>query len=541
MRIRSPRTAIYPLIAILSVAAILRFNHINQPFTDYIDWRQVSTAMMADNFYHRSWNTFYPEVSWNGPAPSYQGREFQTVSFIAALLYVVMGPHDWIGRSIAVMFGLWGTFALYQLVRRVWDEEHAIASAAVMALLPGSIFIERSFIPDPAMVALVVTSLWMLVAYLQTERWPYLLFAITFGLWGFLTKIPGLIIGLPMAYAMLTILGRQRLLQTKKLVVLGTFAVFTLIPVIAYYLWARHLSLTYPPYHFAGEGNWLWDEGLQKWWEQKYFLAQLNWNFDRWLWTKPVIVLVLIGLCLRPPQWHRSAGDDRGLGDRSGKAPWLFHWWMFAGVMYYLIGAKELVINSWNFHIINPAAAALAGHTLIVMALGANRIARALGSLVTVAIILLIITGFGQKHLKDMYNPPWGSTKNYKLGLALHQVSDPEDLVVTIPFGTTEPVAIYYSQRRGWSFPPAWPGVGWWDGKIEDDQEAIRLFEELRTQGADWLGIVNSRQDVLRENNPKFMQYIERTCELKQETSEYVIYRILSPEEVARQTLLQDH
>jgi hypothetical protein len=539
MRIRNSRTALYLFSAILVVAAILRFNHINQPFIDYVDWRQISTAMMADNFYHRSWNIFYPEVSWNGPEPSYQGREFQTVSFIAALLYVVMGQHDWIGRSITVLFGLWGIFALYQLVRRVWDEEHALASAAVMSLLPGSIFIERSFIPDPAMVALVVTSLWMLVAYLQTERWPYLGLAVMFGLWGFLTKIPGLIVGLPMAYATLTILGPQRLLQKKNLVALSTFAFFTLIPVIVYYLWARHLSLTYPPYHFAGEGNWLWNEGLQQWWGQKYFLSKLIWNFDRWIWTKPVIVLVLGGFCLRPP--HRNTGADQGLGDSSGKAPWLFHWWMFAGVMFYLIGAKELVINSWNFHIINPAAAALAGHTIVVMASFANRIARSPGLVITVATILFIIGGVGQKHLKDMYYPPWDSTKNYKLGLALRHVSDPGDLVVTIPFGTTEPVAIYYSQRRGWSFPPPWPEVGWWDGKIEDDQEAIRLFEELRTQGAGWLGIVASRQNELWKNNSQFVQYIEHTCELKQETSEYVIYRILSPEEVARQTLLQDN
>jgi len=536
----SPRLATLQIVAILFGAAILRFNHINQPFTDYIDWRQVSTAMMADNFYQRDWNIFYPEVSWNGPGPSYQGREFQTVSYIAALLYVVIGQHDWIGRSIAVMFGLWGIFALYQLVRRVWDEEHAIASALVMALLPGSIFVERSFIPDPAMVALVVTSFWMLVAYLQTERWHYLLLASVVGMWGFLTKIPGLIVGLPMAYATLAILGSKRKLHPMKLVILGIGAILTLAPVIAYYLWARHLSLTYPPYHFAGSGNWLWDDGLQKWWEQKYFLPKLGWNFHHWIWTKPVIALVLVGLCIRPPRWDRASGAKRQSVDSPDKAPWLFHWWMFAGVIYYLIGAKELVINSWNFHIINPAAAALAGHAIIVIASFANRIARSPAALATVATILLIIGGFGQKHLRNMYNPPWDSTKNYKLGLALRQISAPDDLVVTIPFGNIEPVAIYYSQRRGWSFPPLWPEVGWWDEMIEDNNEAIRLFEKLRTQGADWLGIVNSRRNKLWESNSKFMRHIERTCELKQETPEYAIYRILSPEEAAKLIPSQD-
>ncbi|HEX3232277.1 MAG TPA: hypothetical protein VHQ95_25085, partial [Pyrinomonadaceae bacterium] len=88
---------IFLLGGILVVGALLRFNNITQPFTDAFSWRQASTAMMASNFYHRSWNIFYPEVSWTGPGPGYQGREFQTVSYIAALLYILVGEHDWVG------------------------------------------------------------------------------------------------------------------------------------------------------------------------------------------------------------------------------------------------------------------------------------------------------------------------------------------------------------------------------------------------------------------------------------------------------------
>src|SRR6266516_6051427 len=175
------------LIVILVVAAILRLNHVTQPFNDAISWRQTSVTMIAENYYQKNWNIFYPEVNWSGPGASYQGREFQTMSYIAAVLYVFVGQPDWVGRGIAVMFGLWGLFALYQLVRRVWDDEHALAAAAVMALLPGSIFTDRSFIPDPAMVALVLTSFWMLAAHLQTGRLRYLLLAAVIGMWGFLT------------------------------------------------------------------------------------------------------------------------------------------------------------------------------------------------------------------------------------------------------------------------------------------------------------------------------------------------------------------
>jgi hypothetical protein len=527
-----------PIVVILIVAALLRLKHITQPFTDAFSWRQSSTAMMADHFYHTNWNILYPEVSWGGPGPSYQGREFQTVTYIAALLYNVFGQQDWIGRSVAVGFGLWGIFALYQFVRRVWDEQHAVASAAVMALLPGGIFIERSFLPDPAAVALVTTSFWMLAVYLQTECWRYLLLAGLIGAWGFCTKLPGLIVGLPMAYATVAILGHNKTLYLAKLVTMIIAGISALIPVIAYYLWARHLSLSYPPYHFAGSGNWLWNYGVEAWWNQGYFLTDLFRHVNDWMWTGPVIALVALGLLSRPPTLEHDLKRGRSrLSIRSpGKGPWVFHWWFLAGAIYYFIGAKELVGNPWNLHIVNPAAAALAGHAIVVIASLATRLTRRSASPVTGVLLLLTIGIFGQRSSSYMYTPC--ADQSHKLGLALREITESGELVVTMANASGDPVAIYYSQRRGWVFPPAKPGLDW--GRLpEDDNEAIRLFEELRAKGAAWLGIVNERRDFWRDH-PTLVGHIERTCELQLKTSEYVIYRILSPEEVANLPPPQD-
>src|SRR5579859_5053849 len=114
------------LALILLIALALRLSHITQPFDDAISWRQTSVAMMADNFYRHSWNILYPEVSWSGAGPGYQGREFQTVSYLAALFYLLVGEQDWIGRMVAIGFGLWGIMALYLLVRRIWGVPHAL-------------------------------------------------------------------------------------------------------------------------------------------------------------------------------------------------------------------------------------------------------------------------------------------------------------------------------------------------------------------------------------------------------------------------------
>src|ERR671924_672898 len=90
-----------PVAIIVIIAAALRLIHLRQLWKDLFGGREASSAMMADNFWQRSWNIFYPEVSWTGPGPSYQGREFQTFSYLVALLYAAFGQQEWLGRPPA--------------------------------------------------------------------------------------------------------------------------------------------------------------------------------------------------------------------------------------------------------------------------------------------------------------------------------------------------------------------------------------------------------------------------------------------------------
>src|SRR5215831_10220582 len=144
MRPRSTRTekatlSIVALLLFLALGGVLRLEHVAEPFVDKFSWREASTAMIAQNFYRGHWNILYPEVDWGGPGPNYQGREFQTVTYVAAILYHVFGQHEWVSRSVTVSFGLWGIFALYKLIRRVWDDERALVGAGLMSVLPGAV------------------------------------------------------------------------------------------------------------------------------------------------------------------------------------------------------------------------------------------------------------------------------------------------------------------------------------------------------------------------------------------------------------------
>jgi 4-amino-4-deoxy-L-arabinose transferase-like glycosyltransferase len=146
-------------------------------------------------------------VRWGGPGPNYIGIEFQTVSYLAAIGARVFGPAPWVGRVVSRRVRALGIFALWSLVSRVWDRSRALLAAAVMAVLPGAVFIERSLVSDGAMTALMTTSLWMLVAFCQTETSRLPCRRDVCRSLGCLTKLPGGILVIPAAYVVVAGLG----------------------------------------------------------------------------------------------------------------------------------------------------------------------------------------------------------------------------------------------------------------------------------------------------------------------------------------------
>jgi 4-amino-4-deoxy-L-arabinose transferase-like glycosyltransferase len=514
------------ILMILLVALVLRLYRIDQPLIDAFSWRQTSTAMMAENLYRQNWNILYPEVNWSGPGPNYRGREFQTVAYISALLYTIFDQQDWIGRGVSIAFSLLGVFALYQLVRRIWDEERALLAAAILAVIPVSIFIDRSFLPDPAMVALITTSFWMVMAFLQTNKLRYLILACFSGSLGLLTKIPGLIIGLPIAYAAIAVILPDWKRRYRDVFLLLGAAIVVLAPVVAYYQWAIYLARTYPPYHFAGWGNWIWNYGLSSWWSERFFISKLSHHTIDWLWTAPVLLLALAGILI--PLFVRSKRAREGPTSEEGRnTPWVFHYWILAGLIYYAIGAWELVNNPWNLHILSPAFAALAAQGTILVSKQVGRLLRFRKVQILHVGFVLLISSVWWKSTDFLY---WSYAKDsMQVGLALQAISEPDDLVMTIAESVGDTVGTYYSRRRGWVFPPP-PTVDW--GMIpEDDETSIQLFEELRAQGADWFGIVNLQYDQLWADHRVLAEYISRASKVQVKTEGYVILRLLQPEE----------
>jgi hypothetical protein len=513
------------LLLILLLAALLRAQFLMQPLTDWFTWREASTAMMADNLPGNGWNPLWPEVSWTGDQVGYQGREFQVLTVFAALLDAVFGWRDWHGRLIAMVFGLVSVLALHQIVLHLYGVAKARAAAFILAVMPGMIVIDSSYLPDPAMLALMLASFWALICGL-TKRSPALLAtAGLLGMFGLLAKLPGIAALPAAAYLAWTMAPPER--RVRDLLLSAAAILLLSIPIIAYYRWAVYLGTTYPPFHIAGSG-YIWEDGFAKFLGNKLFLGAFRNHARDWLWTWPIIILATIGLLLPSPH---ATGDDRS--STAATAPFFFHVWLAGCAVFYVVAARQLTDNPWNFHIFNPAVAAMSGSGLLWIGTGGRRLfsSGAWLRIAAVAVLALYAGYTGSKIPKDPF-----ANGDYLLGVHLGRISRPGDLVVVSGSDAGNPVAIYYSRRKGWIFPPP-PEQPDYMYYLPDGAPAIRVLEELRQRGARWFGVVKAARDyseprrLFVEHHAGLLSHLAETALLVADEPSYLIYSLKDSEE----------
>ncbi|MFS2175931.1 ArnT family glycosyltransferase [Rhizobium pisi] len=507
------------LLGILLIAIVFRFHKITLPLVDGFSWREISTAMMADNFQQRSWNIFFPEVSWTGPGPSYQGREFQIVSYLTALLYQLFGWHDWFGRMVAAFFGLVTVFSLHRLTALCWDEIHAHAAALAYALMPAAIMIDSSFLPDPAMLALVTLGVWLFVKYWAGgSGWLLPLATVSFT-FGVLSKPPGLAAGAVIFYLAVCWILEKKWKQASWVFLLG---LLSLAVIGAYFSWAIYLGRSYPPFHVAGSGGYIWDYGFWAYFRNGFYF-QSAWNTSSlWFYGYPFMGLLAVGLWIPP----RPAEDPR---QRTlSRIPYV---WAAAAIIVYLAAAGEITGNVWNFHIFHVPVAIFSGGGALLLARLASRTvltpAFVLRSICIVAVTLIWST---VPLVRTMKKPI--AMKGKLLGEELARLAQPGDLVVAIAPEVGDPVAVYYSRARGWVFPPG-GGDNEWSKFVADDATAIAQLEELRAQGADLFGAAKNATDkqnlLFVGHHAGVVDYLNKTATKLVDSDDLLVYRITRP------------
>ncbi|PYL27998.1 MAG: hypothetical protein DMF39_09795 [Verrucomicrobia bacterium] len=496
------------LLWILAVAA--RLILINQPYVDHWSWRQSDVAAIARNFSEGSFLFAYPQIDWAGDATGYVGTEFPILPFLAAFCYKIVGSHEWIGRSQAVIFFAVSLPFFFLLVREVFSGTAAVWATFFFSFAPLNIFAGRSFMPDVPSLSLAIIGLYFFLRSASNGRLLlFFLAAIAISL-SLLIKITSIIIFAPLVYLAVAGIGDPgrpeikfvRSRDRRSRLQLFLFLAITLLPSAIWYWHAHQMAEKFYPHHFFGAGgiriensSWYWHIARQT------ATSSL---------TPILSIMAVVGLFVAPRlQRCSTAGRPRS------RHPRLFHWWLAAMILFIVIvgyGNR----HRWYQLPLVPITAAFAG---AACAFVGSKIASSRVAAVTLSILLAgSFALLAYVFVQPLYEPSAAQLRD--AGLEMNRITAPGALIVAADMG--DPTIFYYAQRKGWHFLEK---DAIYAGNPSDSQEAIADLEQLRRRGATHL-VFTTNTFWWLDYYPEFAQHLSENAKLMEATPEFRIYKL---------------
>jgi 4-amino-4-deoxy-L-arabinose transferase-like glycosyltransferase len=475
------------LVATMSIFAVAaRLVLINQPYIDHWSWRQSDVATIARNFSANGFHFAYPQIDWAGDAPGYVGTEFPVLPFLAAICYKVVGIHEWIGRSQAVIFLAVSLPFFFLLVRKIFGGTAAIWATFFYSFAPLNVFAGRSFMPDVPSLSLALIGLYFFLCWLDNGR-PILLLraAIAISL-ALLVKLPTAVIGAPLLF----LVWQKWAWNFLKRPGLWFFAVITVFPSLAWYWHAHQIAERFYPHHFFGEGG-IRIENFGWYWNIVRLTATLS--------LTPVLaIMAIIGLFVAP----------------RGKYAWLFHWWLAAMVLFIIVAGYGNR-HPWYQLPLVPIAAAFAG---AACAFFRSKISSRVGVMTFSIFLASSFAILAYLYVRPLYRSSAAALRD--AGTELRKTTAPGSLIIAADSG--DPTIFYYAQRKGWHFLEE---GGIYDGNPSDSPQAITDLEQLRGRGATHF-VFSADTFWWLDYYPEFAQHLIESATLIEATPEFKIYRL---------------
>lgn len=437
------------MAAIAVGGALLRLKGIHDPLIDHPGWRQGDTAAIARNFATLQYNILYPQTDYDGPPPNYVELELQIVPFLAATLYKLFGIHPIFGRLLSVAFGV-GTIVVVGSFGR-WLFRSAVAGlagAALFAVLPGSIYYSRTFMPDTAMVFFFTAAIYACSRYAWDEdapSWRGFPVAALLLMTAFLAKPVALVALVPIACASFTRFGWRGTLRRPQTYALLAVA---LVPLAIY------------GKIVGSHAEWHWASGIT----QKHVIPGLLGAFTSSTALRHKLGLAwsairMLAQTMLGPFGMAFLIAGFAIPFRRREGGVLYGW--LAGALVYIFVVVSVEMVDYYMYLVLPLAA-LAGGNLV---LRGWLLVRAqpwwqfgLGAAVIVFVAMI--------HIDRQIIAPYYHYRaaNYLAAKAL-DASLPRDALVVM--GHYDPSILYYINRKGWEEDPyAWTPF--------DEQSAIR-------------------------------------------------------------------
>lgn len=473
------------LALILILGLGLRLYKIDLPLADHHSWRQSDTAAVARNFIKEGFDFLHPKIDNMTPVSKeifpnpqrYFLVEPPIYQTIVAGVYSLFGVQEKLARMVSIVFCLGAVVFLYLLVQKLTNQWIGLLASFFMAVLPFSIYYSRVIMPETEMLFTSLAMLYFFLLWLEKQNWQRFGLAVFFAAWALTLKTFPLFLALPMFYLVWRKWGVGFFKQKS----LYFFAIFAVVPLLAWRLWVSQFPEGIPSY------PWLFN----------LYGIRFRPAFFRWIFAERVgklilgywgLPLLVLGLVLKPQK----------------KESWFFHWWLVAFLIYVTIFASGNVTHDYyQIPFIPIVAIFLAKGSYWLLTVSRQQFSRLLCYLLLVVCCVFMI-GFSWYEVRGFYLIQGGVDL---AGLAVDELTPKDALVLT---GDSNDATLLYNTNRH----------GWTGGYASYFPNTLESLDKARELGAEFY--VTTKVNELKDSD--FGQFLYRESKLVKETDQYAIF-----------------
>lgn len=242
----------YALILILFVSVLLRILYIDAPLLDIHAFRQTQVAISVqyllnhglsfDNIYNYKTPVF--GSPWMVP---FEAPIFQVSAFFVHKVLSILFCNDNLDISLRItniVYFYLSAYVLYLLVKYVTTKEIAFITILLYLFMPFAIFWSRTSMMEYCATFFSISYLYNFIIYSQRRTFKYVVFAVIFGILGYLAKSTSMVpscIFIGLYYLIKVKPLRFKYIKHFKFVLSEILMVA--IPLICGYLWVLHTDI----------------------------------------------------------------------------------------------------------------------------------------------------------------------------------------------------------------------------------------------------------------------------------------------------------
>lgn len=439
------------LLAILALGLLFRLYRVDIPLVDGHSWRQITNADIARHFAETTWNPLTPQVSWGGRS-GVVGMEFPLLQYLIGLVWRLVGESELVARLVTIAFSMASIGLIYALGRELFSVPVGRAAAFMLAVAPSTVFFGRSPLSDTPMVTFSIAALLAWQRWLTAPSSPRLAGATLHTALAGLVKLPGVIIGAPIA--VLAVIHRGPAILRTRGFWLGGVASVAMIA--GWYLYADAIAartgltqailrpsgvygpeIGLPLSAYETVSHWATAARLG---DPQFFADMLDrfWGLH----------LTSFGFAAALLGWWLVRGERYAL---------VLDAWLGAGVVLLLASAEGQFWHQFHQLPLIPPLALYAGVAAAPLFDGSRLPDRSV-RVVAVALCLAIVAAMAFRSsgvLPHLYRDNNLQMQFPLVGEEIRAATQPGALLVTVDYdraGTNSPMLLYYAHREGWSF-----------------------------------------------------------------------------------------